>query len=495
MLPVLITDLIAAYLDYQDILKISKLSWPLRKQANSVIYKQINLDLGTECGRRRASLLLRALLTNSETAGSVRRLCITGSPLINWRKDTTRCEQSVEVPLRHRTPPEIYLDLPSFTDKELELCEKAGLLRMPEASSGSKLALSMLGLGIIRLLHKHLEDLNVSSDYFRYSGFREGLKKIFDDGGFQNLRSVSLCLDVVDCGGYTRTTAVRDWDETLLLSFAAPKIDAVQVVSVVNPVVISHMQPSSTSQLVLHHCQVQESDLDGLLAATPRIRYLEYQAAVDFVWCQKHYKSRTLGLAALFNALHHVRNTLRELVTSQKFEEDSCHFEWSWANPYEPPFRLVDELSKMQCLKALTIPFASLLGWKPKDRHMFDWHELLPSSLQSLTFLEDLYENLMTDDWTDESLMPIFSDLTRWLGTCAGRDRPSEFTLQLLQMDTMFHVQTREQLVQMCQDNYVLGTMDKRLRDRVDTSSRYLPRGRGRRQFRGAGRRRGTGYD
>jgi hypothetical protein len=371
-----VTDLIARGLDEQDLLTISILSPTLNREANSIIYKDIVLDFSEEHFRQRATLLLRTLLTAPTAASNVRSLSLIGDPLYRWRKETGGHDESIEAPVRGQTPPEIPLDLTTFALKELELYQKAGSLQMTKLSSDWKIPLPGLCLEIISLLHCHLEDLHISSDYFKYPNFRNNLRCMFDSGGFQNLESSSLCLDVVHGRRYTHNNAVRDWDDTLLTPFLAPNIKSIKAVMTLNPEAVSRMRGSSITRLVLHHCQIQECDLSGLLAATPRLRYLEYHACVDCPWYISHWTgkgvSRSLGLDPLFNALHHVRSTLTELVTSQKFGEDSDNWQWSYAAGHAPPFRQCHGLSQLKYLHTLVIPYASLLGWKPKDRQVFD---------------------------------------------------------------------------------------------------------------------------
>jgi hypothetical protein len=178
--------------------------------------------------------------------------------------------------------------------------------------------------------------------------------------------------------------------------------------------------------------------------------------------------------------VHHVRSTLTELVTSQKFGEDSDHWQWSYAAGHAPPFRQCHELSQLKYLHTLVIPYASLLGWKPNDRQVFDWHKILPAALRHVTFTDDLYENFMTDGWEDHSLMPIFSDLASWLATCTESNEAPKFKLRLLQTDTEFHEATRRALSRTFEEHGVLCTVEKLLRDRIDKSwVRFGRRGRG----------------
>jgi hypothetical protein len=363
-------------------------------------------------------------------------------------------------------------------------------------SSDWRISLSRLCLDIINLLQCHLEELHVGSDYFRYPDFRDHLRSMFDSGGFRNLQSCSLCEDIIHAKGRPHINVVRDWDDTLLTPFLAPNINSIKAVMTLNPEAVSRMRASSITRLTLHHCQIQEFDLNGLLAATRRLRYLEYHASVGFGRYTSHWSrlgtSRSLGLDPLLTALHHVRNTLTELVTSQKFDEDSYHFHPSYPTGSEPPFRQYYELSKLEYLHTLVIPYASLLGWNPKERQIFDWHKILPASLHHVTFTDDLSENFRADGWDDQNLIPVFSDLASWLGTCTQGNQTPKFTLRLLHIDTEFNEAARQALSRTFEERGVLCKVEKRLWDRIDNSPRR-PRGGGQMHFRDRGRGRGRG--
>ena len=165
-----------------------------------------------------------------------------------------------------------------------------------------KIPVPRLCLDIINLLHYHLEDLQITPDCFRYSDFRDNLRGMFDSGEFPNLQSSSLCLDVIYGRRYTHINAVRDWDDILLTPFMAPNSHSIKAVMTLNPEAVSQMCTSSITRLILHHCQIQESNLNGLLAATPRLCNLEYHASVDFNWLKRHWNSsgmsRSLGLTS-----------------------------------------------------------------------------------------------------------------------------------------------------------------------------------------------------
>jgi hypothetical protein len=498
-LPILVTDHLARYLDEQDLLTISVLSRTLNEQAKAIAYKHVVLDLGKERGRRRAALFLRTLLTTPTAISNVQSLYLIGEPLYQWRDHIARRHEGTERPLRGRHPPEILLDLTMFAPDELELYRNISSLQMTIRDSDWMITLPKLCLDIILLTNHHLEGLQISSDCFRYPEFRAGLKSMFVSGRFPNLQSSGLCIDVISGRRWRHITAVQDWDDTLLAPFSAPSIDSIISVMTLKPEAVSQMHANSITRLVLHHCQLEEFDLNGLLAATPRLHYLEYHAHVDYSLYTSHWTlsgmSRCLGLDPLFSALHHVCGTLTELVTSQKFEEDSKHFQWGCVAGRDPPFRQCYELSKLKCLRSLVTPFASLLGWSAKDRLVFDWHNILPASLQHVTFTDDLSENFTYGGWEEQDLMPVFADLGSFLGMYKRDDHHPRFTLRLQQMDTEFNEPVRQALSRSYEECGVLFSVDKRHRDRIYNRPRmslgskmrlFADRGRGRGRGRGS---------
>ena len=496
--PVLVTNLIAGYLDEQDLLIISTLSRKLNVQAISVIYREIVIDLSyTACSRRKAVLLLRTLLTNRTAASHVRSLVLTGDPLSQWRKQTPLVDDSIEHTFRGKVPPEIPFDLSAFTGDEIEMYQrKTDSLFMTMRTSRWQISLPKLCLDIISLVLR-LQDLDISSDYFRYPDFREGLRNIVDLGGLQNLQCSTLCLDVVR-GKRRHINVVRDWDDALLTPFLATNIKSITAVITLQPEALSQLRISPITRLNLHHCQVQDFDLNAVLAATTRLSYLEYHASVDLSWYRSrngsHYgRRRGLGLAPLFDALHHVSDTLKELLTFQKFEEDDWYPLSGDAAGLEPPFREHHEMSKLKHLHKLKIPYASLLGWTRKEGYSWEWHNILPASLRRITLTDDLCENFSIDPWEDESLMPVFSGLLEWLGSSRHGDQRPEFGLLLLQSDDDFNRPVRETLYQLCAKHGILCNIEKLHADRIKPPFVYVPpRGRHRRRVGGRGGRPGT---
>lgn len=484
-LPILVTDLIAAYLDARDLFTISGLSRELNNQANPIIYHDIVLDL-SEAARsgQRASLLFRTLLTSRTAAKDIRNLSLTGDPLFQWRPDILRTGESIEAPFRGQTPPETLIDLSTFTPTEIELYRKmSGSLSTTMRPANLQISLPRLCLDIIRLVR--LQYLHVRSDYFRYPEFRNNLRDLVELGGFQSLQSSSLCLDVI-CGKRRHINVVRDWDQVLLTPFLAPDIKSIAAVMTLHPEAVIQLRVSTIIRLVLHHCQVQGFNLDALLAATPRLCYLEYHASVDYGLFTsqraiKVDKRRSLGLDPLFDALYHVSDTLKELVTSQEFTEDSIHFHRGYACGDEPPFRQRNELSKLKHLHTLSIPYASFLGWTSKDDQNWEWHKILPASLRQITLTDHLSENFKGDSWTDESLMPVFSGLLNWLAMYSKEDKSPKFALLLLESNTDFNEPVRKTLSRLCEEHDILCSIEKLRKDREKSLKVHMPpRGRGR---------------
>ena len=124
--PLLVTDMIAGYLVHRDVFKISVLSRSLNAQANTILYTDIVIDLhGSAQSTKKASLLLRTLLTSESAVQAVRTLSLTGDPLQDWREELTRHRpDSIEGTLRGRVIPGIYVDLNDFTQKEIVLFDK-----------------------------------------------------------------------------------------------------------------------------------------------------------------------------------------------------------------------------------------------------------------------------------------------------------------------------------------------------------------------------------
>ncbi|KAF2718574.1 hypothetical protein K431DRAFT_130320 [Polychaeton citri CBS 116435] len=479
--PWVATDFIAGYLVERDIFTISTLSHNLHDQASPIIYHDVVLELGEAASfRKRAVLLLRTLLTSRTAASDIRSLSITGDPLSRWRKEVPWTEESMEACFRKRPLPEILFDLSPFTPREIELYKRlTSSLPLTDCQiSLPRLCLDTIGLCTL------LQHLHIGSDYFRYPDFRSNLRGMVALGNFQDLQSSNLCLDVVR-NPRRHIAAVSDWEDSLITPFLVTDIKSIAAVMTLKPETISQLRLSSLARLVLHHCQIQKSDLNGLLATTPRLCYLEYHASVDYGWLISQKGPRhSLGLEPLFDALHHVSVTLKELVTSQVFDEDCPHFQHSYCSSFEPPFRQREELSKLKHLHTLSIPYASLLGWTRKDQN-WEWGRILPTSLRQITLTDHLTECCLTDCWTDESLVPVITSMLDWLATCRQGKYPSKFGLLLLRSDTDFNEPVRRTLSLLCEEHGVLCSIKKHLADRPKRQRLPMLRGRGRGRGRG----------
>ena len=440
-LPVLVTDHVAEYLDKRDLLRISIISRDLNVHANASIYRDIVIDLnGSERSIRSASLLLRTLLANDTAAHAVRALSLIGEPLVGWRNEFSRGE-SAERPLRDNNPPEILGDITNFTRQEIESYAKAAAL--PSAHV-HEVPVWALCLHILRLA-SGTRRLSVSSDYFRFPAFREAFQDLANRGFLQKLEHCNLCLDLLQ-QHRRHPKVVQEWDSALLVPFKAPDLTCIAVIASLASAVARqlHWSGRSITRLTLHHYQTSNSDLRALLASTPKLQYLEYHAMTDCTWLKSGRRRAVaetgngVGLDPLYDALHHVRDSLQVLHTSHDFHWDSYHFEQSDVIGYEPPFRRSKELSSLQRLHTLTIPYMTLLGWTTRDCDWADeWSEILPSSLRHVTFTDNLYENTLSDDiWTDDSLVPVILSLVEWMSSAQqGRSNVPEFRLHLFQLD------------------------------------------------------------
>jgi hypothetical protein len=208
--------------------------------------------------------------------------------------------------------------------------------------------------------------------------------------------------------------------------------------------------------------------LSSLLAATPSLRYLEYNATSDYGWLGSGYRKggaiweHRADLEPLYDALHLVADNLQELHTSQVIREDSCHNSIShYGEHYEHIFRQRRELTSLKRLHALTIPFATLLGWR-RTNNVQDWDNILPSSLRQITLTDNLQDNCSRDEWTDEDLMPVISRLVEWLSAARRGDGvAARFGLQLALLSGDFNEPVRQQLTRICEERGVQCSIEK----------------------------------
>ena len=506
-IPVLVTDRIADHLDERDLLKINLLSREFNWEANAIIYRDIVIDLdGSQRAIAKSSLLLRTLLTSSTAASAVRSLSLTGEPLEDLREEVwqeaIRTNESVEGPLRGRPPPDMQVDVTGFTAREIECCHKGAALWTITLEALGEAHLWALCLHIFRLTSS-IEHLTVDSDYFRYPDFRDALQRMAREGLFQELQSCDFCLDLAK-GMRRRQIAVRDWDSTLLALFEAPNIKSIGAVVSLQSQAVRQLRPggrSNITRLTLHHYQTEKSDLQTLLAMIPRLQYLQYHATTDYAWLgsprrrKEAIAEHAVGLDPLFDALHHVADSLQELHTSDGVDEDSLHFQPEYAAMHRPPFRPRTQLSRLKQVHTLSIPYLSLLGWRRRDCD-FGWDEILPPSLGHIVLTDSLVENYGTRHWTDETLMPVFSEIVEFLSAKQTRHAEAAFGLCLFEDGYEFNEPVRQELTRMCEERGVRCTIEKKCPDRKRPPPRpYLPRGRGRgrgNETHGRGRGRGT---
>lgn len=473
--PLLVTDMIADCLVRRDLFKINTVSRSLNEQANATIYRDVVVNLhGSEKSVKIASLLFRTLLTSESAARAVRTLSLTGDPLHDWREemhDQNRSDQTTEGPFSRNTPPAMHADLTDFTQEEAELYDV--IAASPFASMSppaSEVSVWAIYLQLFPLA-PHIQDFSVSSDYFRFPGFRNILEDMARDSSMQKLRSCSLCLDLMK-GNNRHECAVADWDSVLLSLLAVRDIESFAAIVSLEPEVVRQLRPggNSITRLSLHHYQWQESDLGSLLAATPSLRYLEYHAITNYSWLGTAYDQEAtsgfkVGLEPLYDALNLVSHSLQELHMSEEFVEDCCHFSPAYAVFYEPPFRQREELSGLKRLHALTIPYTTLLGWYYREC-VWDWDKTLPPSLRRIVLRDDLVSSCFGDEWDDECLLPVISGLVEWLSAPQRGNETAEFGMLLNHGWDNFNEPVRQQVARMGEDRGVRCWIDKVGEDR-----------------------------
>jgi hypothetical protein len=493
--PLLVTDIISGYLAHQDLFTINTLSRSLHAQTNAIIYRKIAIDLdGSKQSVRKASLLFRTLLTSETAAGAVRTLSLTGKPLEEWRKELRWKANgaSVEGPLRGRTPPAILADLTGFCQRGFQLYGKMATLCLASVCPPSREI--FIGTLYLQLLRSklHVQDFSISSDYFRFPDFHDALQEMALDSTIGKLRSCSLCLDLLQ-PGYHYPSVVQDWDCAFFSLLTLSDIQSFAAVVSLTPQAVRRLRPggSSITRLDLIHYQALPSDLNSLLAATPHLTCLKYHATTDYAWLG--VPGIGIGLEPLYDALHHVQDSLRELHLSQDVDEDSIHYSPGFGGGYEPLFRRTAELSSLERLQTLTIPYTALLGCARKD-YVCDWDKILPSSLRCVLLNDNLDEIYQSENWTDETLMPVISRLVEWLSAAERGNHTAEFGLHLARLDTDFNEPVRQELSRMCEERGVRCSIEKAHADRPKPPPRvWLPRGGGRRNMsRGPGRGGGT---
>lgn len=497
-LPLLVTDMIAGYVSYQDLFTINLLSRSLNAQTNAIIYRDTVIDLdSSERSVKKASSLFRTLLTSETAAQAVRTLSLAGDPLHDWRHELSRIEdsESVEAPLRGKISSAILADLASFTRDEVDLYRRLVPSTRPPAS---EVSIGALCLQVLRLTE--VQDLSVSSDYFRFPDFRRVLQDMALSPSTKHLQSCNLGLDLLS-GEHRHASVVEDWHDALLTPFTLSNMQSIAIVASLKSEAVHRLRPSASmlTRLTLHHYQTHDQDLDALLAASPSLRYLNYHAMTDYGWAHSRRHTETLersvGLGQLYDALHHVSDSLEELHTSHEFVEDSIHFSPAYAVDLEPLFRQRGEPSSLRRLHALTIPYASLLGWRWRtDVLDWDWDKVLPSSLRHLVLTDNLQECCFHDSWTDENLMPVISRLVQWL-SAKRENEAAEFGLHIAQQRSEFNEPVRQHLTRMCAERGLRCSIDKVHPDRPKPAWRaHLPRGLGRGNLsRGRGIGRGMG--
>jgi hypothetical protein len=181
--------------------------------------------------------------------------------------------------------------------------------------------------------------------------------------------------------------------------FSLPAIESLSV-SVDNPVSWPFTLADSPLLTSLTLFRLRETRLSFLLPSLKSLKKLHwhcyYHESLD-----AHASSHVIDLDAVTGALHHVSETLTELVIEPESEPDYLRGE------YEPPGRELKGslrgMAKMRRLQRLEIPWAFLMGMSPDSALTTDvhLHEVLPPSLEILDLTDGLLDYELWD-WEDD---------------------------------------------------------------------------------------------
>lgn len=363
-----ITNMISKLISPNDIRKLGCVSRQLHDWAESITYREITLDF-TDCARTgaRAVLLLRTLLASDSAGGNIERLSLSGDPLADWRRGLFGHNESVEHAVKLTDVRRVLVPLQSFTSDEFSrFSGNLELLGIRDTLSDQDLSLPGLCCGIIQCASS-LQDLQVSSDYFRFREFRDGLRSIARLGHLDGLRTADLCTDIMR--GFRHMIAIEEWDEILLQVFSASQVQQLKTLTAMHPGRLDLSPMSALTCLVLDHHQCHDYDLKALFMATPALRHLEYTAWIDynslpsFIYGRRppelHHRvpEGSLGLDRLFESLELVRVSLCTLITSVWITEDSPHFQEEYGSGFEPRFDISKGLAHLDALETLMIPY------------------------------------------------------------------------------------------------------------------------------------------
>lgn len=250
------------------------------------------------------------------------------------------------------------------------------------------------------------------------------------------------------------------------------------------PEITNGLRATSITRLTLHHCQEQESSLDDLFSAMPKLRYLEYLASVNIGWWRSSRRSNPddrpdVGLELLYRSLYQLKDTLEELVAGQAYICANKYFEeGGLERGHGLPDRHLNNLSIMGHLHTLSIPYMSLLGREAKDASRYDWHATLPRLLRSLTLTDHLAENGCNyqPTWDDASLLPVFTSLLDAMVVCRSGPESSRFALVFHQSDCEVVTRsTQEKLDALCQDRNISFSVEK-LADECFSGEHWPPK-------------------
>ncbi|OQO09625.1 hypothetical protein B0A48_05027 [Cryoendolithus antarcticus] len=461
-LPLLVTDLIASYLDESGtsiLSNLSVVSKALNQFTTTVIYRDIELDFSKDACK--AALLLRTLRTNQMARGAVRSLTLTNRRPTYWiRQDVADLDV-------HCDEDDLNLNLDTLVSGDLSLERTRP---MTERTFMAHSAVARLSIEII-CLAAGLQELSVSTGIFEYPAFRSAwsaMRVLEASLSLQNLRKCSIALDVaekISDLGYLVEFA-SDWDTALIMPFFAPNIETISAVMTLVPASVDPLLLSSVTRLNLHHYQGRKYELKPLLTATPKLRFLEYDAIVQFDQNRRPPALNDLiGLGVLYEALHLVNDTLEELVATQTYVSNDHHFEGGYEHDYPHPDFYISNLKALSRLRCLSLPYMSLLGRKAREASVWNWATILPATLRSLTLTNHLDENEWNYDpsWEEDELTDTFMTILDWMTTNTPEHQSSLFALRFHGVgDEDFPDRPWQQKMdRLCQDRHLRFSLEK----------------------------------
>ncbi|UKZ48094.1 hypothetical protein TrVGV298_002330 [Trichoderma virens] len=376
------------HLSVHDLRHLSVVNKGFRQLAEPCLYSDIRLTWSCD-QTPPLTQLVRTILERPELRLNVRRLNLDGS---GFTESFTHAD----------------IEPPPLPISALPVTAAAGQIRstgvpgadqwIRELQAGAVDALVALLISTLPNLRHLCLDSNFTIESFHLGAvFRCAIQ----DGGregstlpkFQFLRDVTFARRTHEW----RHRSVNNTPDVLPF-FSLPAIQSLSV-SIDNPVNWPFTLANSTlTSLKLF--RLRETQLEFLLPSLKSLRKLHwncyYQENLD------NFASKdVIDLDVLVEALHHVSETLTDLIIEPETDPDYL------SGQYEAPDREIrgslQGLAKMGHLQKLEIPWAFLMGLAPDSalKTAVRLGEVLPPSLEMLT-LNDCLLNYELWDWQDE---------------------------------------------------------------------------------------------